>query len=64
MDFSLSSSQTLLTENVRRFLKERVDPLVAHYEAEEQFPWEILSELRDFGFIGGLLPEERGGFGL
>ena len=64
MDFSLSTEQTLIKDNARRFLAERVSPLIDDAEARGEFPWEILPELKDFGYIGGLLPEKDGGSGL
>lgn len=64
MDFGLSEEQTLLRDNVRRFMRERVTPMVAAHEQREEFAWELLPELRRFGYIGGLLPEDRGGYGM
>ena len=64
MDFSLSTEQTLIKDNARRFLAERVSPLIDESEARGEFAWEILPELKDFGYIGGLLPEKDGGSGL
>lgn len=64
MDFGLSSEQLALQESVRRFMRKRVAPIVAEHEKREQFAWELLPELRQFGYIGGLLPEEAGGYGM
>ncbi len=64
MDFSLTTEQTLIKDNARRFLAEKVSPLIDEAEARGEFPWEILPKLKDFGYIGGLLPEEDGGSGL
>lgn len=64
MDFSLTTEQTLIKDNARRFLAERVSPLIDEAEARGEFAWEILPELKDFGYIGGLLPEEDGGSDL
>ncbi len=64
MDFSLSSEQTSLQDTLKRFMKARVAPLVSDYEKREEFPWELMRELKDFGCIGGLLPEASGGYGM
>ncbi len=64
MDFSLTTEQTLIRDNARRFLQERVTPLIKDAEERGEFAWEILPELKDFGYIGGLLPEAAGGSGL
>jgi alkylation response protein AidB-like acyl-CoA dehydrogenase len=39
MDFGLSEEQTLLRDNVRRFMRERVTPIVAAHEQREEFAW-------------------------
>jgi alkylation response protein AidB-like acyl-CoA dehydrogenase len=64
MDFKLNEEQSLLKESVRRFMRDRVTPLVAEYEKREEFPWELLPELKQFGYLGGILPEDQGGFGM
>jgi alkylation response protein AidB-like acyl-CoA dehydrogenase len=60
----LTPEQELLRTNVRRWLNEHVTPLIARHEAERTFPFEILPQLRQFGYLGGRLPESEGGFGL
>lgn len=64
IDFSLDDDQILLRDNVRRFMRERVAPIVAAHEQREEFAWDLLPDLAQFGYIGGLLPEERGGYGM
>ena len=64
IDFSLDDDQMLLRDNVRRFMRERVAPIVAAHEQREEFAWDLLPELAPFGYIGGLLPEDRGGYGM
>jgi acyl-CoA dehydrogenase len=60
----LSPEQVLLRDNIRRYLRERVAPLIQAAEAQKKFPYEVLPGLADFGYIGGHLPERDGGLGL
>jgi alkylation response protein AidB-like acyl-CoA dehydrogenase len=49
---------------VRRFAVERVAPWVRAYDAAEQLPRDLLSEMAELGFFGGIVPLEWGGLGL
>lgn len=60
----LNPDQVLLRDNVRRYLRERVSPLINEAEARKQFPYEVLPGLADFGYLGGCLPEADDGLGL
>ncbi|AJP49202.1 hypothetical protein PG1C_13730 [Rugosibacter aromaticivorans] len=42
MDFGLGDEQTMLCDNVCRFMRERVAPLVAAHEKRETFAWKLL----------------------
>lgn len=60
----LTHEQRMLRDNIRRYMKERVAPLIQKGESEKRFPFEVLSGLADFGYLGGYLPEQDGGMGL
>jgi alkylation response protein AidB-like acyl-CoA dehydrogenase len=64
MDFSLSSEQQMLKDSVSRFMRDRVAPIVADHEDRAVFAWDLLPELAEFGYLGGLLPEEAGGYAM
>lgn len=64
MDFRLDEQQIALRDNVRRFMKSEVVPLIGRYEASRTFPFELLPRLAEFGYLGGLLPESDGGMDL
>lgn len=64
MQFELDADQKLLQQNIRRYMQENVSPLILQHEAARTFPFEVLGGLRDFGYIGGMLPEEDGGMGI
>ncbi len=60
----LTPEQVLLRDNIRRYLKERVAPLINKAEADKRFPYEVLTGLADFGYLGGTLPESAGGLDI
>ncbi|MCR0985669.1 acyl-CoA dehydrogenase family protein [Roseomonas populi] len=64
MAVDLTPEQELLRDNVRRFMERRVAPVINAHEVAKTFPFEILGELAEFGYLGGRLPESDGGFGL
>ena len=64
MTVRFDADQVALRDNVRRFLRANVTPLIQEHEAARTFPFEILGELSQFGYLGGKLPEEDGGYGL
>ncbi|SFO09612.1 Acyl-CoA dehydrogenase [Variovorax sp. PDC80] len=64
MNFTPDADQELLRDSIRRFMKSEVAPLVAKHDVEKTFPFEILKQLAQFGYIGGRLPESDGGMGL
>ncbi|MDO9402271.1 MAG: acyl-CoA dehydrogenase family protein [Polaromonas sp.] len=64
MDFGFTPEQDAMRESVRRFMRERVAPRVAECEKQREFAWDLLPQLQPFGYLGGLLPEAAGGFGL
>jgi alkylation response protein AidB-like acyl-CoA dehydrogenase len=64
MPFTLSEEQHLLRDNIRRFMKSEVAPRIRQHDEARTFPFELLKGLAQFGYIGGRLPEEKGGMGL
>ena len=52
-----------IRELARRFLSERGGALRA-YEEEEAFPWPLVAEMAELGFLGVFVPEALGGAGL
>jgi acyl-CoA dehydrogenase len=53
-----------LLATVRRFVAERLRPLEAQVDREDEVPAEIVAEMRDMGLFGLSIPEEYGGLGL
>ena len=60
----LSEEVRLLTDEVRRFIRNEVDPLSRRIEEEDAVPAELIQKARDMGLFGLTIPEEYGGTGL
>lgn len=56
--------QVHLRDNIRRFMRKEVSPVVAGHDEARTFPLGLLGELRQFGYLGGWLTEEQGGYGI
>ena len=54
----------LLLTTVRRYVTERLRPLEARVEQDDEVPVEIVQEMREMGLFGLSIPEEFGGLGL
>jgi alkylation response protein AidB-like acyl-CoA dehydrogenase len=64
MAYELNGEQSTLRDSIRRFMKSEVLPVIDRHEAARTFPCELLGELAQFGYMGGILPESVGGLGL
>ena len=53
-----------LVDTVRRFVKERLQPLEEQVAEEDAIPEEVNQEMRELGLYGLSIPEEYGGLGL
>ncbi|WP_199252634.1 acyl-CoA dehydrogenase family protein [Chachezhania sediminis] len=60
----LTDEQRMLKDNVDRFLAANVTPLINEAEKTCIFPFEILTDISQFGYLGGRIPEADGGFDL
>jgi acyl-CoA dehydrogenase len=54
----------LLLTTLRRFVAERLRPLEAQVDREDEVPASVVREMRDMGLFGLTIPEEHGGLGL
>src|ERR671926_728056 len=63
MDPDLTPEHELVRETVREFAEERVAPVAEELDREHRFPYEIVAELAELGFMGMTIPEEYGGGG-
>jgi acyl-CoA dehydrogenase len=60
----LSEEVRLLRDEVRRFIRNEVDPLSRRIEEEDAIPAELVQKARDMGLFGLTIPEQYGGSGL
>ena len=64
IDRQLSEEERAVRDSVRRFVDERVLPIIGDCYVQGRFPREILPELAELGVFGANLPEEYGCAGL
>src|SRR5215813_4612478 len=64
IDSVLSEEERAVRDSVRRFVDERVLPIIGKCYVEGRFPKEIIPELAELGVFGANLPEEYGCAGL
>jgi len=53
-----------IIETVRRFVAREVIPVASELEHEDQFPADIVEQMRQLGLFGVTIPEAYGGLGL
>jgi glutaryl-CoA dehydrogenase len=64
IDSVLSEEERAVRESIRRFVDERVIPIIGKCYDEGRFPRELIPELGALGVFGANLPEEYGCAGL
>lgn len=64
MSVVLDSEQQMLKDQIDKWLAANVTPKINEHEYAATFPFEILDDLKEFGYLGGKIPEADGGFDL
>jgi acyl-CoA dehydrogenase len=68
MDFEFTDEQKMLQTTVRRYLKDKIIPIADEYDRKgpmsKKDAHRFLKDLKPFGYVGTLVPEELGGPGL
>jgi glutaryl-CoA dehydrogenase len=64
IDSVLSEDERAVRDTVRRFVDERVLPIIGDCYVEGRFPLELVPEMAELGVLGANLPEEYGCAGL
>ena len=59
-----SSERELIVSTVRRFVDKEVLPVAATLEHRNEYPHQLVDEMRKMGLFGLNVPEEYGGAGL
>src|SRR5881397_3284931 len=60
IDDLLSDEERMVRDTVRRFVDERVIPIIDTHFEKATFPTELIPEMSQMGLFGGNLPEEYG----
>lgn len=68
MNFDFTDEQNMLEDTVKRYIKDKIAPLADEYDRKGPLSkadtHRFLKELKQFGYVGTLVPEEDGGPGL
>ncbi len=64
MQFDLGEDVNALREMVHRWAQERVRPMAASIDLNNEFPAELWREMGELGLLGVTVPEEYGGAGM
>ncbi|MEL6680458.1 MAG: acyl-CoA dehydrogenase family protein, partial [Pseudomonadota bacterium] len=64
MSFGLGEEVEALREMVHRWAQERVAPIAADIDRQNEFPAHLWTEMGDLGLLGITVPEEDGGAGM
>src|SRR3981081_2725928 len=63
MIFDLDDETQLLQRTVREFAEGEIAPVAAELDRTKSFPYEIVAQMGDLGWMGIPFPEEVGGAG-
>ncbi len=61
MDYFLTEEQLEIKELARKIAEEKIKPVRAKYDEENEFPWEIVEVFKQTDLFAVLIPEEYGG---
>src|ERR687896_1096429 len=64
IDSQLSEDERAVRDSVRRFVDDRVLPIIGDHYVDGKFPKELVPEMASLGVFGANLPEEYGCAGL
>jgi len=64
MDYFFTEEQTMLRDLARQIAQERILPVRAELDENEEFPTEIMKDLAESDLFGVVIPEEYGGLGF
>jgi glutaryl-CoA dehydrogenase len=64
IDSLFSEQELLVRETARRFVDERVLPIIGDCFDQARFPKELIPEIASLGLLGATIPEQYGGAGM
>ncbi|MGK2954174.1 MAG: acyl-CoA dehydrogenase family protein [Solirubrobacterales bacterium] len=60
----ITEDQKAIIEMVHQFVDEQIIPNAEHFDAKDEFPEDIVEQMKELGLFGAMIPEEYGGMGL
>src|SRR5262249_19209021 len=64
LDFALGETADAIRETTARFADDRIKPIAAKIDADNEFPKALWTEMGELGLHGITVPEADGGLGL
>ena len=61
---NLTDAQKQIVAMIRDFVQREVTPVATELERADEYPVEIVAQMRELGLFGAIIPEEYGGMGL
>src|SRR5579862_5725901 len=63
MDYNLTEEQQAIVETAREIANETIRKVREHHDRTEEYPWEVVEEMRKADLFGVYIPTEYGGLG-
>jgi len=63
MDYFLTEQQLMIRDLARKIAEEKIKPVAAQYDENEEFAWPIIKIIADSDLFGVAIPEQYGGLG-
>lgn len=64
MDFQFTDEQQAIRQQAREFAEKAIMPRVREYDEKGEPPLDLIDQMKELGYLGGVVPEEYGGAGL
>lgn len=64
MDFDLTTEQEMVQKTAKEFADNEIMPDARKRDRQATFPWKIIKQMAELGFLAPTLPEKYGGMGL
>ncbi len=64
MNFDLTPEQEMVKKTAKEFADNEIMPGARERDRQESFPWDLIREMAQLGFLGPTVPEVYGGMGL
>ncbi len=62
--FELTENRQIIRNTIREFAEKNIRPRIMEFDETQEFPFDLIHQLGELGFMGIIFPEEYGGAGL